>query len=219
MRTMRKAAVLIGGLMVVSAVMAEDDTCDPLAAVEMVQYGQRVVCSIDSAGDADLFHLAGSSGDRLRVSFGKLFDSPDIYSLSRFEICAQVTAPDGSIARSPGCEGGAGVDILLELDGIYTIDVSDNYHNDGGQYDMSVICAGGPCLTADGTGSASAGGTSCTAGEGVATFYPTDGRLHIPTLNVATVFGVSGEQYEVELQLDSTLGGGYVFGLSSAIPK
>ncbi len=105
--------------------------CDPEPTDTILNYWDRLTCSLEQSGDSDIFRLEGTAGDRIIVSFS-----------GRNGRRVEVIDPKGNTLDSKNSYG-VRFELTLEQTGTYTFVVSAGAT---GEYLIEVTCVIGSCL-------------------------------------------------------------------------
>ncbi len=134
----RIARILIGCLSLASllsspipAQAAEPVTpCTPEPTDMTISYGNLISCSIDNAGDTDLFRFAGTNGEPIVVQV--------TYQSGAMRPCIQLIAPDSSTTTACNNAFSNRIDTTLNQTGTYTILVDVFFSGTTGNYSLAL---------------------------------------------------------------------------------
>lgn len=124
-RQARRPALALGAALAVwlavpapAEAAREGRACEAEPTDMIIEYGDLITCAIRPAGDSDLFRLAGSSGQTVRLQLADL-------TAGAATPCLQLRDPAGEPLPGRLCGSGGG-DFLLERTGTYGIVVTEN---------------------------------------------------------------------------------------------
>ncbi|NOY84236.1 MAG: hypothetical protein GXO96_05340 [Nitrospirae bacterium] len=120
----------------------------PSVTPQKILYNVPINDTIDHKADIDFFVFDGESGTDIRITVSAFADGLD----ARLE----VYDPDGIQLHNNWCGGGCSIVVepnsfnitpspLLPKTGVYTLIVSDQNHDEGGNYEINIQCLFGAC--------------------------------------------------------------------------
>ena len=129
----------------------EYEPCDPEPTDMTVNYGDGFSCEIEGAGDADVYRVQATAGDRVVFSVAATGEYPRTLNYRRQ---AEVVDPNGN-TLDKGADRGVIFNLTLEQTGTYTFIVS-SYKKDTdfdvdwgtGSYVVEFSCLAGSCGSA-----------------------------------------------------------------------
>ncbi len=136
---------LISLFFLTTPVNAAELSCPDGGAFMKVQYGDVVNCSLESAGDLDVYAIAATEGDFIsaNVTYTGEDDCVSLFlALRGLDENNEQLDSD----TSDRCTG-TRIEFKAEKTGTYTITVSDFYDKVPGEYQVEFQCISGTCIS------------------------------------------------------------------------
>jgi hypothetical protein len=136
---------LISLFFLITPVSAAELSCPDGGAPMKVQYGDVVNCSLESAGDLDVYAIAATEGDFISANVTYTGDDKCIgLRLSLRGLDENNKQLD--IGKSRVCSGSR-IEFKVAKTRIHTITISDWYDISFGDYQVEFQCISGPCIS------------------------------------------------------------------------
>ncbi len=110
-----------------------------------IQYGDIVNCSLESAGDLDVFAIAASEGDFISANVNYT-GNDECETLQLVLRGLDENNVQLAIATSGVCSG-TRIEFKAAKTRAYTITIADRFEDDIGEYQVEFQCISGPCIS------------------------------------------------------------------------
>ncbi len=125
-------------------VVAEELSCPDGGAPMQVQYGDVVNCSIESAGDLDVFAISATEGDF--ISANVIYTGNDDCTILQLQIRG-LDDKNQQLAKSTAqvCSG-TRIEFTVDKTNIHTLTIADFRNTQTGEYQVEFQCISGTCI-------------------------------------------------------------------------
>jgi hypothetical protein len=124
-------------------VVAEELSCPDGGGAMQIQYGNVVNCSIESAGDLDVFAISATEGDFISANVN--YTGDDDCTILQLQLRGLDDKNQQLAKSTAGACSGTRIEFTVAKTDIHTITIADLRNSQTGEYQVEFQCLSGPC--------------------------------------------------------------------------